>query len=340
MGGAGGAAGGAAGEAVAGGAGGATAAEAGWLGGLHISGYASQTFGMWQNPTNLKQFTPSRNNLATSRTLLQVDENYRVDENNTLFMREWFVYEPPYAWDSANIKNYNLGNFPPPIQPPPNRATPSYGHFMNDWYNVYQVRDAWWENKTGPLTTFVGNQIVVWGQSIAFRVGDVINPVDTAWNFGFSNLEQSRNAQWMIHPILNLPEIGPMSSNFLEAVVQPGFAPQWWECDYPDGRYRDECEAIFTMTLAQCSVFRRRSSRAHSSRSRRRMNFGVAANSIRWYGQGSLRVELPKSSATWAYPRTTTPLALPAIMLWLISGCGGYRECSLRTGTRADGSTL
>jgi len=239
----GGTAGGPAGGTMAGGMGGPTAAEGGWLSGLHISGYASQTFGMWQNPTALHQFTPSRNNLATSRTLLQVDENYRVDENNTLFMREWFVYEPPYAWDSANIKNYNLGGLGPPLQPAPNRATPSYGHFMNDWYNVYQVRDAWWENKTGPLTTFVGNQIVVWGQSLAFRVGDVINPVDTAWNFGFSNLEQSRNAQWMIHPILNLPEMGPLSSNFVEAVVQPGFAPQWWECDYADGRYRDECEA-------------------------------------------------------------------------------------------------
>ena len=29
---------------------------------------------------------------------------------------------------------------------------------MNGYYNQYDVRDAWWENKTGPLTTFVGNQ--------------------------------------------------------------------------------------------------------------------------------------------------------------------------------------
>jgi hypothetical protein len=206
------------------------AAESSWLSGLHVSGYASQTFGMWQNPSALRDFTPSRNNLAVSRTLLQVDENYRLNENNTFFMREWFVYEPPYSWDSANIKNYSS------VQPA------SYGHFMNDWYNAYQVRDAWWENKTGPLTTWVGNQIVVWGQSIAFRVGDVVNPTDTAWAFGFANLEQSRNAQWMIHPLLNLPELGPLNSNFLELVVQPGFAPQWWECDYPDGRYSGECE--------------------------------------------------------------------------------------------------
>jgi hypothetical protein len=67
------------------------------MSGLHISGYAAQTFGMWQNPSALQQFTNSRNNRATARTLLQVDENYGLNENNTFFMREWFVYEPPYA---------------------------------------------------------------------------------------------------------------------------------------------------------------------------------------------------------------------------------------------------
>ena len=65
----------------------------------------------------------------------------------------------------------------------------------------------------------------------------MINPQDLAWSFGFANLEQSRNAQWMIHPILNLPEWGPLQSNFLEVVVQPGFQPQWWENSFPDGRF-------------------------------------------------------------------------------------------------------
>jgi hypothetical protein len=214
--------------------------ETGWLSGLHVSGYASQTFGMWQNPSTLRDFTLSRNNLAVARSLLQVDENYRLNENNTFFMREWFVYEPPYSWDSANIKVYNLGIVPPLQGITPNRATPSYGHFLNDWNNNYTVRDAWWENKTGPLTTFVGNQIVVWGQSLAFRVGDVVNPTDTTWAFGFANLEQSRTPQWMIHPILNLPEMGPMTSNFIEGVVIPGFQPMWSENNYPDGRYYQE----------------------------------------------------------------------------------------------------
>jgi len=144
------------------------ASESSWLSGLHVSGYASQTFGMWQNPHNTHEWTASSNALAVSRTLLQVDENYRLNENNTFFAREWFVYEPPYAFNSAN----------------------GLGKYANEFYNQYTVRDAWWENKTGPLTTYVGNQIVVWGQSLAFRIGDIINPQDTTWAFGFANLEQ------------------------------------------------------------------------------------------------------------------------------------------------------
>jgi hypothetical protein len=101
---------------------------------------------MWQNPTNLANYTPSRNNLAVARSLLQIDGNYRLNENNTFFTRGWFVYEPPYSFNSANNPNYHV----------PNHA--SFGHMMNGYYNTYELRDAWWENKTGPLTTFIGNQ--------------------------------------------------------------------------------------------------------------------------------------------------------------------------------------
>src|ERR1700677_1517837 len=198
---------------------GGSGAEQSWLSGFHVSGFLSQTFGMWQNPENLRQYTKARNSLATSRTWLQVDENYRLNENNNFFMRGWFVYEPPNAWNSANAE----------------------GKYGNAFYNQYTVRDAWWENKTGPVTTYVGNQIVVWGQSLAFRVGDVVNPTDTTWAFGFANLEQSRIPQWMIHPILNLPEFGPTSSNFLEALIIPRYQPMWNSCDYADHRYDGEC---------------------------------------------------------------------------------------------------
>src|SRR5712692_10390523 len=214
-------------------AGGPVAAESGWLSRFHVTGYLSEQFGFWQNPSALRSFTPSRNNLAVARTTFQVDENFQLDENNSFFMREWFTYDPPYSWNSANNRLYSRTSSCKSL--PPGKCFPlvkdgglsvgphSYGHFTNDALNQYGVRDAWWQNK--------------WGQLMSFRVGDIVNPNDTAWAFGFANLEQSRKPQWMVHPILNLPDFGPLSTNFLELVWMPGLAPQWWECDYPDQRY-------------------------------------------------------------------------------------------------------
>src|SRR5712692_8908742 len=240
-------------------AGGAVAAESGWLSRFHVTGYLSEQFGFWQNPSALRSFTPSRNNLAVARTTLQFDENFQLDENNSFFMREWFTYDPPYSWNSANNRLYSRTQSCKSL--PPGKCFPlfkdgglsvgphSYGHFANDALNQYDVRDAWWQNKWGPLTTFVGNQIVVWGQSLSFRVGDIVNPSDTAWAFGFANLEQSRKPQWMVHPILNLPDFGPLSTNFLEVVWSPGLNPQYWECDYADQRYdgyQSKCGRMLT----------------------------------------------------------------------------------------------
>jgi hypothetical protein len=189
---------------------------------FHLSGFLNETDGMWINPSNLRQFTPSRNSLATSRTWLQADENFRLDSHNEFFMREWFVYEPPYPFNYSN-------NF-----------AGTHMQALNDFYNQYAVRDAWWKFTAGPLTLYTGNQIVVWGQSLAFRVGDVINPQDTNWNFGFANLEQSRMPQWMLHPIVDLPDLGPLTSNFVEGVLIPGAQPLWNSVDHPDGRYAGE----------------------------------------------------------------------------------------------------
>jgi len=214
-------------------------AESSWQSRFHVTGYLNQVFGMWLNPPATKQFTGSRNNLSTARTTLQIDENFQLNENNSFFARQWFTYDPPYSWNSNNNYLYSHANPKKPHGQAGLSVGPhSFGHFTNDALNQPGVpRDAWWQTKLGPLTVFTGQQIVVWGQSISFRVGDVINPNDASWAFGFANLEQSRKPQLMVHPLLYLPEWGPLGSNFLEAVVVPGFQPQWWSCSYADGRY-------------------------------------------------------------------------------------------------------
>jgi hypothetical protein len=186
------------------------------LQGLSISGFVSNTTGMWVNSTAIR-YQRSKNSLAIERNWLQLDINYKLDGNNRFFIRGWVVYEPPYKFE------YHGGGALPPLL----ATTPRFMTDMSDYYNQYTVRDAYWKNTTGPLTLFVGRQIVTWGESLAFRVGDVINPQDFTWNFGFANLEQSRLPLWMVHPIYKLPDFGPLTANFIEGIWAPAWQPMY-----------------------------------------------------------------------------------------------------------------
>jgi hypothetical protein len=134
--------------------------------GLSVSGFLQNISGMWVNSSALTNFGRAAgehhgaNSLAVERNLLQLDFNYFLNGGNRFFLRFWGTYEPPYPWEAHNIAGVNL----------------MFDHSQSDFYNSYVVRDAYWKNTTGPLTLFLGRQIVTWGESIAFRVGDVVNP--------------------------------------------------------------------------------------------------------------------------------------------------------------------
>jgi hypothetical protein len=175
----------------------------GWMQGLSVSGFINNITGMWVDSSAIR-YQKSKNSLATERNWLQLDINYILNGDNRFFVRGWVVYEPAYRFE------YKAGMTD-----------------MSDYYNQYNVRDAYWKSVNGPLTLFLGRQIVTWGESLAFRVGDVINPQDFTWNFGFSNLEQSRLPLWMVHPIMNLPSWGPLTANFIEGIWTPVWQPMY-----------------------------------------------------------------------------------------------------------------
>ncbi len=180
----------------------------GWLQGLSVSGFVNSLTGMWVNSSGIR-YQKSKNSLASERNWLQLDINYILNGDNRFFIRGWVVYEPAYRFE------YKGNASGPGIED------------MSDYYNQYNVRDAYWKSVMGPLTLFMGRQIVTWGESLAFRIGDVINPQDFTWNFGFSNLEQSRLPLWMVHPIFNLPSWGPLTANFIEGVWTPAWQPMY-----------------------------------------------------------------------------------------------------------------
>jgi hypothetical protein len=186
---------------------------------LSITGYGQSNYGVYINSHNTIDYHHHINSIESLRQLLQIDTNESVGDNVQLFLRSWFVYEPEYPFEIDT----KIG-----------------AKSTSDFYNTYGPREYWVKLKTGPLTSFVGNQIVTWGESLAFRIADVINPQDLSYAFGFNNLEASHNPIQMLHEILNLPKVGPFSSNFLETVYAPGLDPLWNHVDYPDDRYEGQ----------------------------------------------------------------------------------------------------
>lgn len=211
----------------------------GWLRGLSVSGFLQNTTGMWANAAALSRFGRAtgehhgKNALAVERELVQLDVNYVLNAGNQFFLRFWGVYEPPYPWEAGNIAG-------PALQ---------FDHSQSRIYNRYDVREAYWKSTWGPLTLFTGRQIVTWGESIAFRVGDVVNPQDLSWNFGFADLEQSRMPLWMLHPVLSLPGAGPFGSNFIEGIWNPAWQPLYTGVSYADRRYRRQNDVAGAVNL-------------------------------------------------------------------------------------------
>jgi len=203
------------------------------LQGLSISGFLNTSNGMWVNSSGIR-YQYSRNSLAVQRDWLQMDINYVLNGNNRFFIRWWGVYEPPYPFEYAGPPANGVTGGRPQNGVPFACATCSSVNGMSDYYDQYTVRDAYWKGVMGPLTLFAGRQIVTWGESLAFRVGDVINPQDFTWNFGFANLEQSRLPLYMVHPILRLPELGPLTANFVEGIWAPAWQPMYTQVDTPN----------------------------------------------------------------------------------------------------------
>jgi hypothetical protein len=180
---------------------------------LRVSGFFSETAGTFLDSEAI-EYSKSKNSLSAQRNWLQVDVNDDLinseEFSDSIFLRAWGVYEPSYPFETN-------GN--------------------SDFYNDYGIRELWVKHSERFVNLFVGRQIVTWGESISFRVGDQINPQDTSFAFGFANLEQSRLPIWMIHPIMEIPDLGPLSSNFLETVYAPGFDLLYNHVDYPDDRF-------------------------------------------------------------------------------------------------------
>jgi len=172
---------------------------------IQLSGYLETRVGAWihDDPTAPLRFPgitgdPPGNDLAVFRNtfVLELDAApTRTTDVHALFRA---VYEPRYRVDRYASPGSSFGT---------DRLPRSF-YNEPDW-NQEPIRELWIQQELYEgQTVRLGRQIVNWGESLAFRVADVINPNDNTFNLFFVDPEESRIPQWMaqgIHQIPGLP---------------------------------------------------------------------------------------------------------------------------------------
>ena len=94
-----------------------TSSEPGFIKNLHITGFVQNTSATWVNSSAMEYNKDrwgklNRNSLAAERNLLQIDVNDDFTENDSMFLRAWFVYEPNYPWETGCLNGNPFGAGP------------------------------------------------------------------------------------------------------------------------------------------------------------------------------------------------------------------------------------
>lgn len=171
-----------------------------------------------KNPNNVKQ--EDRNSINLSRTFFQTEWTYLPNDNFKLYSKVKLISDQTEALDS-DLKKYDA--FP--------LSTPRYASYLranNDNEFNLEMSELYADVSLGNLWLRLGKQQIVWGEMIAARILDVINPLDLSWHFQFEpeEFENIRMPQWALRAryevargMVPLPWLRDL---YLEGFVNPG----------------------------------------------------------------------------------------------------------------------
>ena len=201
--------------------------------GWEFNGFLRNNTGFF---TGNQDFTNNSNQLATERNWLRVKVDGQILPSLGVMLVGQGIFEPEYEIEDG--------------------STVRFGEYNEaDLREAYMTWKPWDEHKI-----MLGRQIVTWGESLGFRVGDVINPQDSRFAFSFANLEDTRIPQWMVrgvhqitsarssfewifNPLLTEAKyrVDPIFAEPTSATVSADgktFTPGWRFAIYPETRLR------------------------------------------------------------------------------------------------------
>ena len=170
-----------------------------------------------KNPNNVSQV--DRNSINLSRSFFQTEWTYMPNAAFKLYSKVKLISDQTDALD-PDMKGYNA--FP--------LSTPRYGTYLrptNDTELNAEMSELYANVRLGNLWVRLGKQQIVWGEMIAARFLDQINPLDLSWHQRFEpeEFENIRVPQWAVRARYDVPLIVPLpwlADAYLEGFVNPG----------------------------------------------------------------------------------------------------------------------
>jgi hypothetical protein len=162
-------------------------------------------YGFFRNNTGMftqnQIYVHHQNKLATERTWWRGYMDFKVSPMLRLWAVVQFVYEPEYWVEKGAASSLTPAQYGNSIK--------RRGGEYSEYRNINDIlREALIEFKPNKENTIkIGRQIVIWGESLTQRVGDVIHPDNGRFTFLFANLEDTRIPSWMIRVIHDFPSI-------------------------------------------------------------------------------------------------------------------------------------
>jgi len=172
------------------------------------------------NP-NLAYMGEDNHHLSMWRNWVQLEPNYQVTDNLSVYSRLTFANENARMDDSIHSFEAFPKDYPGDLK-------------MEDDNNMLEVAEIYadYENEAETLWVRLGKQQVSWGQSDGLRLLDVVNPLDQSWH-GVNLLEpyleafdNLRESIWMARVTAAIPScIEDLHDVQLEMLAIPNFVP-------------------------------------------------------------------------------------------------------------------
>jgi hypothetical protein len=169
---------------------------------LSVNGFLRNNYGYFLEN---QDYTLDDDKLATNRTWLRTNLDYRLSDTLSMYTALQLVYEPEYDIEKGSISKED-------------------GKEYSEYKKTEDLlREAYIDWRPSSNHSFrIGRQIVIWGESLTVQVGDVVNPVDNRFTFAFANWEDTRIPLWMLK---GLHSFDGISSSF-EWLVSPNLADE------------------------------------------------------------------------------------------------------------------